>query len=50
MLALIRDFIRYSLEHKKAWLLPFLVVFLGAGALLIAANSATIAPFIYALF
>ena len=50
MISLIRDFVRYSREHKKTWILPFLVVFLGSGALLIAANSAAIAPFIYALF
>lgn len=37
-------------SRKKLWMVPILVVMLLFGALLVAAQSSAIAPFIYTLF
>jgi hypothetical protein len=37
-------------ERKKMWLLPFIVVLAGLGALLVFAQGSAVAPFIYTLF
>jgi hypothetical protein len=48
------DFIRelwlFLRERKKLWLLPFILVLAGLGALLIFAQGSAVAPFIYTLF
>jgi hypothetical protein len=36
--------------RKKFWLLPAIVVLVGVGAIVIAAGSSIIAPFIYTIF
>lgn len=47
---LVRDFYRFSREHKKTWMIPVMILLLGTTLLLVAANSSAVAPFIYALF
>lgn len=37
-------------RNKKYWLLPLIVVLVLIGALLVAAQSSALAPFIYSLF
>ncbi len=37
-------------QRKKMWLLPFIVVLAGLGALLVFAQGSAVAPFIYTLF
>jgi hypothetical protein len=37
-------------DRKKMWLLPFIVVLAGLGALLVFAQGSAVAPFIYTLF
>ena len=37
-------------ERKKMWLLPFIVVLAGLGALLVFAQGSAVAPLIYTLF
>lgn len=36
--------------RKKLWLAPIIIVMVGLGALLIAAQGSVVAPFIYTLF
>jgi hypothetical protein len=50
MLELLRDFYRYSREHKKVWIIPFMLLIVAAGGLIIVADSSAVAPFIYSLF
>lgn len=47
---LIRELWLFLRERKKLWLLPFIVVLVGLGALLFFAQGSAIAPFIYTLF
>jgi len=47
---LIRELWLFLRERKKLWLLPFIVVLAGLGALLVFAQGSAIAPFIYTLF
>ena len=44
------EFVRFLWKEKKFWLLPAVVFLLVAAALLIAAESSPLAPFIYTLF
>jgi hypothetical protein len=41
---------RFMRVRKKFWLLPMILVFAVIGALLVATQSAALAPFIYTLF
>lgn len=50
MLELLRDFYRYSVEHKKVWIVPFMLLLVGTAALVVVADSSALAPFIYSLF
>jgi hypothetical protein len=47
---LLRELWLFLRERKKLWLLPFILVLAGLGALLIFAQGSAIAPFIYTLF
>ena len=40
----------YVKSEKKWWLVPVLVVLLGAAALLVFAQGSALAPFIYTIF
>lgn len=40
----------YMRERKKFWLLPFVLVMLVLGAVVILGQNAAVAPFIYTLF
>lgn len=44
------EFWRFLRVRKKLWLLPVLVIMAVFGALLVAAQSSAVAPFIYTLF
>jgi hypothetical protein len=48
--ALIREFWTFIKARKKWWLIPFVVVLLMVGGLLVFAQSSALAPFIYTLF
>jgi|GEM_PF-355168 len=50
MWSLIRDFFGFLKSRKKWWLWPIVAVFILLAALVVATESALIAPFIYALF
>jgi hypothetical protein len=45
-----KEFLLFLKERKKFWLLPIVIVFLGVGMLLVAAQGSVAAPFIYTLF
>jgi hypothetical protein len=47
---LLRELWMFLRERKKMWLLPFIVVLAGLGALLVFAQGSAVAPFIYTLF
>jgi len=40
----------YARSRKKFWLLPFILLLLGLGAIIIVTESSSIAPFIYAIW
>jgi hypothetical protein len=46
----LKDFWAYMQERKKFWLLPFVLVLLVLGVIVILGQNAAIAPFIYTLF
>ncbi len=46
----LKEFIQFLRVRRKYWLLPILIMSLLFGALLLAAQSSAIAPFIYTLF
>lgn len=50
MWSIAKEFFLFMKEHKKWYLLPLLVILVGLGALLVAAQSSAIAPFIYTIF
>jgi hypothetical protein len=45
---LLREFMGFAREKKTYWIVPLIVVLLGAATLIVATN--TIAPLIYTLF
>lgn len=45
--AIVKEFIKFLGERKKFWLLPILVLFFIAGAMLVAVQGSVFAPFIY---
>lgn len=49
-LGIIIDFLKFLKARKKFWLIPLVVIFLGIGLLLVAAQGSVVAPFIYTLF
>ena len=49
-LSIILDFLRFLKDRKKFWLIPLVVMLLGIGLLLVAAQGSVVAPFIYTLF
>ncbi len=49
-LSIAKEFLSFLMMRKKFWLLPIVVVFLGVGILLVAAQGSVVAPFIYTLF
>jgi len=44
------EFWNFLRQEKKYWLVPFVVVFLLFGLLLVFSQSSAVAPFIYTLF
>ena len=47
---LMRELWLFLRERKKLWLLPFILVLAGLGALLVFAQGSAVAPFVYTLF
>ena len=50
MWQVIRELWAFMRARKKLWLLPLLIVLLGSGAVLMAAQGSALAPFIYSIF
>ena len=50
MLSLIKELFRFMRAYRKFWMAPLILGLLALGALLIAAQSSAITPFIYAIF
>lgn len=49
--SLIKEFFLFIKQEKKWWLIPFILVILAIGALLVFVNSSPyLAPFLYPLF
>jgi|RhiMetdeSRZDD1v2_1073273.scaffolds.fasta_scaffold06137_11 Family of unknown function (DUF5989) len=46
----IRELLHFLWLQRLWWLIPFVVVLLGVGALIIVAQATGVAPFIYTLF
>ena len=46
----LKDLWGFLKQRKKFWLLPFMVIILLFGALMVFASGSAIAPFIYTLF
>jgi len=46
----LKDLWGFLKQRKKFWLLPFIVIVLMFGALMVFASGSAIAPFIYTLF
>jgi hypothetical protein len=49
-LGTIVDFLRFLRYRKRYWLVPFFIVLLLFGTLLVVAESSAVGPFIYTLF
>jgi len=49
-MSFIKEFWTFMQQRKKYWMLPFVVMILLIGALLVFAQGSAIAPFIYTLF
>jgi hypothetical protein len=50
MIEFVKEFWAFLKERKKFWLLPFVVILLLFGALIILTQGSAVAPFIYTLF
>jgi len=48
--SLVKEFFLFIKQEKKWWLVPFIVVLLLVGVLIVFAGSSPLAPFIYPLF
>ena len=46
----VKELLGFLWENKLWWIIPFVVVLIGFGILLIFAQTSPVAPFIYALF
>ena len=49
-MSFLSEFWRYFKERKKFWLLPFFIVAIVFGGLVVLTKGSAIAPFIYTLF
>ncbi len=50
MLDLFKDLWDFMKERKKFWLAPIILIMVLLGALIVVAQGAAVAPFIYTLF
>ena len=50
MISLIKELFGFMRTYRKFWMAPLIFGLLALGALLIAAQSSAITPFIYAIF
>ena len=49
-LTIVRDFCRFLWQQRLWWMVPMVLVLLAFGVLILFAQSAPVAPFIYTLF
>ena len=49
-ISIVIEFFRFLRYRKRYWLVPFFVVLLLLGLLIVAAESSAVGPFIYTLF
>ena len=49
-MSFVRDIVEFSLQRKKYWLLPALLLMAIFGGLIVLTKGSAIAPFIYTLF
>jgi len=50
MLSVLSQLFKFMRVYRKFWMAPIIIGLVALGGLLIAAQSTTIAPFIYAIF
>ncbi len=50
MFELFRDFLKFAREYRKFWIIPFMLLLMLVGGVIVLTSSTAIAPFIYALF
>jgi len=50
MLGFLKEFIDFTKERRKYWLLPAIIVLALFGVLIVLSQGSAIAPFIYTLF
>jgi hypothetical protein len=51
MIALLRQLFKFASVYKKFWMIPAILLLLAIGGLIVfVQTSATVAPFIYAVF
>lgn len=49
-MSFIKELVAFLRMRKKLWMLPFIIVMIVVGGLLVLAQGSVIAPFIYTLF
>ena len=50
MVDLLKQLLKFARVHRKLWMVPAVIMLLVVAVMIVALQSATIAPFIYALF
>ena len=50
MFSVLGQLFKFMRVYHKFWMAPIIIVLIALGGLLVAAQSTTIAPFIYAIF
>jgi len=50
MVAFLQELWAFARERKKYWLLPFIIILLLFGTLIVLTQGSAVAPFIYTLF
>ncbi len=49
-LSIVKELFSFLWKHKMWWLVPFIVILIITGLLMIVAESSVLGPFIYTLF
>lgn len=50
MLQLLQELWAFTIQRKKFWLLPIVLILLGLGGLVVFTQGSALAPFIYTIF
>lgn len=48
--SILLEYLQFLKEEKKYWMIPFALIFLLVGALVVLLEGSPLAPFIYAIF